>query len=42
MTVPTDERELASDELDGSVVVIAWMKGVDMESLYRYVTTGER
>jgi hypothetical protein len=40
--VPTDERELAADELDGSVVVLAWMKGIDMESLYRYVTTGAR
>lgn len=42
VTVPTDERELDADELDGNVVVLAWMKGVNMESLYRYVTTGDR
>lgn len=42
VTVPTDERELAADDLDGSVVVLARLRGDDVESLYRYVTTGQR
>jgi hypothetical protein len=42
VTVPTDERELAADDLVGSVVVLARLRGDDVESLYRYVTTGAR